>query len=1845
MNWKLTRKILPILFVSFVLSGFSQNVNFEVQLRYLGWDGRGDGALGATPEYTWYVWARDNVDLTETGGTCYYTGDDPIGTNVSGSVSCAPNGFLYGQSTTLRIRNNSPATTVFIRVRAWEKDCPDNCTYQPSCSAGFIEDDDYAACNTYSINFRDAASPPCQWNDYAVFQCGTFYYAIRVRWTWASPPVITTQPTAGGADRTLCIGTPTTLSVVTSTVNSHPTGLFYQWQENNLVVNPTPSSNCPGSGWVNIPGATSANFTPPQTPGSKLYRCLVTSDCNADYTNVSQLTVSECVRVTYFPASPPITSAVCASSATANTPYAFSALLPPAVGSVANYTGFTWSVTPAAGVVISNPNSPNTNITFPGNGSYTVTLTTNDGCAAADATSTCSVAIADNACDIIYVAPFPAGNDLNLGYITAPVATLYRALQLASGSSGTRNIIRMQAGTYNEVQIANMKANVLVDGGYNASWVKSSALGQTTINFANTCFESISNDVQHIVGIRAVGVNNWTLQDLTINTAAASGQTPSGNGRSNYAVYVRNCSGYNIVRCSINSGDASAGAAGQNGSQGQAGFNGGNGQQGNSTVPFGCGNDAPGNGGGGATGGGAGGANAPAIGGFAGSGGNGGSGGIGGDDDGGDGSCDNTPSQPGQNGAASSGPCNTPGGTGGAKGNCDNNNAATPYGFNGAAGTHGAAGTNGTTVAATYTTGYYVPSYGTNGTPGCGGGGGGGGGGADKDYDQCDGTGGGGGGGGKGGGGGGAATGGRGGGSTFAIFNYNSSGTVADCLLNTGNLGAGGAGGTGGAGGAGGAGGIGGGRLNGTYFNPPCGGCTNWPGSSFSAPCQNGDPDCNAGGMGGPGGNGGKGGDGGFGGNGVRVAIASRDGFGNATTSQPTLAGFSLAINSAVNGGALPNALTITTHYLGLGKGCTNSQIEITRNGAGNWVLPGGAAYVNDVNNTTSSYSNTTSPAIIYYTSTGVYYVNAGGTLYRGEHRIFDTRPVPTIGISDDTICSGGSITLTHTNPTGNEIDYDWRIFTTSAQTPLQTSNLASPSFTLTAATPTVYYIYLAVRENCCGWSIPRYAQVVVNPPANTPATPSGPTVLCQGASPTNYTVTADPNALAYVWSVTSPNTVSGTSTTGTVTWDPGFDGSASVCVQAVGCNGLTPASCLSVDIQKNVQPPVILSGPADRCGGAGTDTVIAFSPIATGYNWTITGAGNSINPVGANGDTAIISWSMSYTGAALICVSANGCNGPSGQTCLPVNVSPAVGTPSFPSGILSRCQGAGNDTYISLASDAVAYQWTISGAGNTVTDTTFTGSTTVTWDPNFSGTAQLCVSALGCSGPTSFMCVDIDVVQTVGTPSIPAGTMVRCIGPGTDTYVTNAPGATGYVWSISPPAAGVIDPFGQVTWNPLWTGTATISVFANGCNGPSASSTLDVLTNATQPVPTTPNGPTTRCQGIGADQYTSSSPGASSYIWSVVPASAGTVAGTTDTVSVNWDPNFSGSASVCVQAVGCDTTNQVCVSVTTQPAPPKPTVSASGPTTFCQGESVILTSSSPTDNSWLPNGETTSFITVTQTGVYAVVVTGANGCTNVSDNVFVNVSPGQLTATITGPDTACVGENITLSSNTASTYIWNTGDTTQSINVQINTAASYTVTISDTYNCIATATKTVGIYPYPSAANDEGTTNFDTPITLLVTTNDNGPGTLSILQNPSNGSVTVSGQEIVYTPNSGYSGTDQFIYVFCSPKCVTQCDTATVTVIVRNSLFIPNGFSPNNDGVNDVFEIIGLDNFPNNELLILNRWGDAVYQAAPYNNDWDGTSNMGIGGSGRLTDGTYFFVFKTSPDADPITGYIELKR
>ena len=109
-------------------------------------------------------------------------------------------------------------------------------------------------------------------------------------------------------------------------------------------------------------------------------------------------------------------------------------------------------------------------------------------------------------------------------------------------------------------------------------------------------------------------------------------------------------------------------------------------------------------------------------------------------------------------------------------------------------------------------------------------------------------------------------------------------------------------------------------------------------------------------------------------------------------------------------------------------------------------------------------------------------------------------------------------------------------------------------------------------------------------------------------------------------------------------------------------------------------------------------------------------------------------------------------------------------------------------------------------------------------------------------------------------------------------------------------------------------------------------------------------------------------------------------------------------------------------------------------------------------------------------------------------------------------------------------------------------------------------------------------------------------------------------------------------VYHFINTNINGCADTVVLNVIVPD-MDIPNIFTPNNDGKNDLFKIKDLESYPGSQLIIFNRWGNEVYRADNYLNNWNG---------GNLAGGTYYYLLNRrehSGAITPIKGWVFLKR
>lgn len=183
-------------------------------------------------------------------------------------------------------------------------------------------------------------------------------------------------------------------------------------------------------------------------------------------------------------------------------------------------------------------------------------------------------------------------------------------------------------------------------------------------------------------------------------------------------------------------------------------------------------------------------------------------------------------------------------------------------------------------------------------------------------------------------------------------------------------------------------------------------------------------------------------------------------------------------------------------------------------------------------------------------------------------------------------------------------------------------------------------------------------------------------------------------------------------------------------------------------------------------------------------------------------------------------------------------------------------------------------------------------------------------------------------------------------------------------------------------------------------------------------------------------------------------------------------------------------------------------------------------------------------------------------------------------------------------------------------------------------------------------AKNDNATSYPNITTTIPVLANDNtvagGNSTVSICGVPKHGVATVNGSNIEYTPDQGYSGKDSFCYTLCDTiNGVEFCDNATVYLEVQDKLTvdIPEGFSPDGDGINDNFVITNIELFPKAELNVFNRWGDIVWRSPGegYANNFDGRYEKN---SEPLADGTYYYVLKLNDGkTKDIVGFVVINR
>jgi hypothetical protein len=223
-----------------------------------------------------------------------------------------------------------------------------------------------------------------------------------------------------------------------------------------------------------------------------------------------------------------------------------------------------------------------------------------------------------------------------------------------------------------------------------------------------------------------------------------------------------------------------------------------------------------------------------------------------------------------------------------------------------------------------------------------------------------------------------------------------------------------------------------------------------------------------------------------------------------------------------------------------------------------------------------------------------------------------------------------------------------------------------------------------------------------------------------------------------------------------------------------------------------------------------------------------------------------------------------------------------------------------------------------------------------------------------------------------------------------------------------------------------------------------------------------------TYCQGATATVLAATALTGNSLRW-YTQATGGTYTTTAPVPSTTTAGTY--TYYVSQANVGNDESMRAAITVVVNALPATPVITASGSTTFCTGGSVDLTSSASAGNVWSTNA-TTPTITVSTTGNYSVTVTDANGCASASTPISVNVSNAPAPTISASSTQACSGDVVTVTASAADSYLWSSGETTQSIQVSATADVYVTVTNANACNGVGqSATTNITFTATPTAA------------------------------------------------------------------------------------------------------------------------------------------------------------------------------
>ena len=559
------------------------------------------------------------------------------------------------------------------------------------------------------------------------------------------------------------------------------------------------------------------------------------------------------------------------------------------------------------------------------------------------------------------------------------------------------------------------------------------------------------------------------------------------------------------------------------------------------------------------------------------------------------------------------------------------------------------------------------------------------------------------------------------------------------------------------------------------------------------------------------------------------------------------------------------------------------------------------------------------------------------------------------------TFCSGESVVLNANTGTG--YTYQW----SNNGTAISGATAASYTAT-TAGTYTV-----TVTSNSCP-ATSTGVKVTVN------ALPAAPTVT----SPLDYCVGATASALtatgtALKWYTTATG---GTGSTTAPTPSTTTAGTTSYYVTQTTNSCESPRATITVTVSATLAAPTV-SSPVSYCQGA---IAASLTATGTGLEWytTVTGGtGSTTAPTPSTTSTGTTSYYVSQTSSS--------CQSP--RATIAVTVSAASSAPAVISPV-AYCQNA---TATALTATGTSLTWYTTATGGTGGTTAPTPSTATT------GTTNYYVSqTVGCESPRTAITVTVNATPSAPTVTSP---VTYCVG-----VASTALAATGTALKWYTVATGGTGSTTAPTPVTTTTGTTSyyVSQITSGCESPRA--TIAITINAAPAAPTVTT-PVYHCQGstvaaltatgTALEWYTNATGGTGS---TTAPTPLTTTAGTTD-YYVSQTTN------------GCESPRATVAVIVN--ASPVATITANGPTAFCDTGSVVLAASTGTgytyqwkDGGTAISGATAAIYTATTAGTYTVTIKNSSNCSATTSGTSVTI--------ITPPSIAKTGNTQYITTTTA---------------------------------------------------------------------------------------------------------------------------------------------------------------------------------------------------------------------------------